>query len=125
MKKLLLIAGLASLVVIAGCTKGAGKDGADLLGFADCLTKAGAIFYGTERCPHCKDQKAMFGPEAMTKVRYIDCDADKAACQAAAITGYPTWKFTDGSAMPGTQQLSALAAKTNCVLPEMGTGTAQ
>src|SRR3989344_9366604 len=29
--------------------------------FAQCLTEKGAIFYGTFWCPHCKDQKELFG----------------------------------------------------------------
>jgi thiol-disulfide isomerase/thioredoxin len=81
--------------------------------FAQCLTDNGAIFYGTEWCPHCKNQKAMFG-NSMQKVNYIDCDKNKAKCQEAGITGYPTWKFADGSSLSGTQFLSTLAEKTGC-----------
>lgn len=49
---------------------------------ASCLTTNGATFYGTEWCPHCKDQKKLFG-DAMTQVNYIDCDKNSPACQSA------------------------------------------
>jgi glutaredoxin len=51
---------------------------------ASCLTKNGATFYGTERCPHCKDQKKSFG-EAIAQVNYVDCDKNKVACDAAKV----------------------------------------
>lgn len=59
----------------------------------------------------------------MKKVNYIDCDAQKNVCLQANITGYPTWKYKDGTATPGTQPLESIAAKTNCTLPSEGTGT--
>lgn len=80
---------------------------------ATCLTTNGATFYGTERCPHCKDQKKLFG-EALAQVNYIDCDKNTVACQAAWVQWYPTWVFADGSTLVGTQSLEALANKAWC-----------
>ncbi|QQS59870.1 hypothetical protein IPN35_03305 [Candidatus Peregrinibacteria bacterium] len=85
--------------------------------FATCLTDSGAVFYGTEWCPHCKKQKAMFG-DALGNVPYIDCDANRSTCQKEGITGYPTWKFKNGAVLSGTQPLSDLAKQTGCVLPD-------
>jgi len=54
-----------------------------------CLTQKGVIMYGTERCPHCQNQKKLFG-DAFSSIHYVDCDLSPAQCQAANITGYPT-----------------------------------
>lgn len=80
---------------------------------ATCLKDKGFTMYGTERCPHCKTQKQLFGDD-FAKVGYVDCDKDADKCTAAGITGYPTWKGTDGKAYPGTQQLDMLAQYAGC-----------
>jgi glutaredoxin len=85
--------------------------------FAKCLTEKGAVFYGTEWCPHCNNQKAMFG-DAMKNINFIDCDKESQACTTAGIEGYPTRVFKDGSKTPGTQEFAALAAKTGCEVPQ-------
>jgi hypothetical protein len=80
---------------------------------ATCLTTKGATFYGTEWCPHCKDQKKLFG-DAIAQVNYIDCDKNGPACSSAWVKWYPTWVFADGSQLVGTQPLEALATKAGC-----------
>lgn len=80
---------------------------------AQCITENGVTMYGTERCSHCKTQKAMFG-DAFTHIDYVDCDADKGACATAQIKGYPTWVDTDGKQYPGTQSLEKLANVAGC-----------
>lgn len=80
--------------------------------FAACLTEKGAVFYGTEWCPHCKRQKEIFG-ESMAFVNYVDCDKESATCQKAGITGYPTWKIGD-KPLIGTQPLTSLAEASGC-----------
>ena len=84
-----------------------------IIELATCLTNNGATFYGTERCPHCKDQKRLFG-EAMSQVNYIDCDQNGPVCQWAWVKGYPTWIFADGWELVGMQTLEALAVKAGC-----------
>ena len=81
---------------------------------AKCLAEKGAIIYGTQWCPHCKDQKKAFGSESKEFLPFVDCDKKKGACSKAGIEGYPTWKFSDNSELVGTQSLEALAKKTNC-----------
>jgi thiol-disulfide isomerase/thioredoxin len=119
-----LVAGLlvSCAVLVAGCTSKS-SDNPELVSFAQCVTDAGAVFYGTEWCPHCKNQKALFGVAAMEKIKFIDCDQQKALCDSANVTGYPTWVFRDGSSIAGTQSLEAIAAKTNCTLPTVSTGS--
>ncbi len=88
--------------------------------FAQCLTDAGAKFYGAYWCPHCQAQKKLF--ENSKKIPYIECStpngqAQTQTCIDAKITGYPTWDFADGSRADGEQTLEELSAKTGCVLP--------
>lgn len=80
---------------------------------ATCMTEKWLKMYGTERCSHCKDQKALFG-DNFASVDYIDCDASKPACVAAGVQWFPTWVDTDGNLYPGTQSLEKLAAISQC-----------
>lgn len=80
---------------------------------AKCITQSGAIMYGTDWCPHCQDQKRLFG-KSFKYVNYINCDLNGAACELAGIRGYPTWVFADGESVSGQQSLEFLAARTEC-----------
>ena len=114
MKKMLLVWILAISIVIVGCSKKTDtSEWSELMWFAECVTQAWAIFYGTERCPHCQNQKKLFGA-SIEKINFVDCDKQSALCSAASVTWYPTWKFADGSVLQWTQPLDAIAAKTNC-----------
>ena len=89
--------------------------------FAQCITDAGAKFYGTYWCPHCKAQKELF--KLSKKLPYIECStpngqAQTQVCIDAKITGYPTWEFTDGSRLNGEQTFETLGKKTNCQVPQ-------
>lgn len=101
------------MIGFTGCDH---SDGGKYNEFAQCVTDSGAVFYGTEWCPHCKDQKAMFG-DALEKIKFIDCDRNKLVCETEGITGYPTWKFSDGSSASGAQPLTRLGEITGCELP--------
>jgi thiol-disulfide isomerase/thioredoxin len=90
--------------------------------FAQCLTDKGAKFYGAFWCPHCAEQKELFG-DAVEKLPYVECSTpDKQnqtqVCIDAGVKSYPTWVFADGKTHPGLAQLSVLAEKTSCVLPQ-------
>lgn len=90
--------------------------------FAQCLSDKGAKFYGAFWCPHCQNQKAMFG-KAAKKLPYTECSTPDGqnqlqVCKDAGVTGYPMWSFTDGSTINGEAELSVLAEKTSCVLPQ-------
>ena len=39
--------------------------------------------------------------------------------QHKKITGYPTWKFADGTVANGNQTLEQLVEKTACELPQV------
>lgn len=91
--------------------------------FAECLTSKGAKFYGAYWCPHCAEEKKLFGSKAMDKVTYIECAVpgntatQTQECKDAKITGYPTWVFADDSRTSGVQQFKDLAEKTGCTAP--------
>ncbi len=89
--------------------------------FAQCISDAGAKFYGAYWCPHCQAQKKLFNNSK--KLPYVECStpngqAQTQVCIDAKITGYPTWIFADGSIGDGEQTFEQLADKTKCVLPE-------
>lgn len=81
---------------------------------AKCLADKGALVYGTGWCPHCTAQKKAFGTESKEFLPFIDCEKKAGLCQKEGITGYPTWKFTDGTELGGNQPLVKLATKTGC-----------
>lgn len=89
--------------------------------FAQCLADEGATFYGAYWCPHCQEQKAMFGRSA-SKLPYKECSTPDgngqiAECNEIGIESYPTWIFEDGERLQGTQTFETLAERTGCELP--------
>lgn len=79
---------------------------------ANHLEQQGATMYGAFWCPHCADQKELFG-DAVERVPYVECDpegedAQPEVCAAKEIQGYPTWEI-NGELYPGTQSLEDLA----------------
>ncbi len=80
---------------------------------ASYLTQIGAKMYGAWWCPHCHEQKELFGRQAWPSITYIECyDAGSnyqvKLCRDAGITGYPTWKINDQT-LVGRQSLEDLA----------------
>jgi uncharacterized membrane protein/glutaredoxin len=82
-------------------------------GLAEHLDHIGAKFYGASWCPHCKEQKAMFGASAK-RLPYIECSPSGSSgpqsdeCNAAGIQSYPTW-FINGHRYTGVLTPSTLA----------------
>jgi len=87
---------------------GGGFEGA----LARHLREKGAVMYGAYWCPHCTEQKALFG-DAAKDVPYVECAADGVngrpdLCEKAGVKSFPTWVMgTERRA--GTQSLRALA----------------
>lgn len=72
--------------------------------------------YGAFWCPHCADQKELFG-DAAKALPYIECDAQgdipqPQLCQEKDIQGYPTWEI-NGEFYPGVRSLAELAKLSN------------
>jgi uncharacterized membrane protein len=64
---------------------------------AEHLTKSGVKFYGASWCPHCQQQKALFGAAAR-RLPYVECSPGGApgtpqapVCNDLKIESYPTW----------------------------------
>jgi uncharacterized membrane protein len=97
--------------------KTAGPEDPWVRGLVEHLAKTDAKFYGASWCPHCSDQKELFGPSS-SRVPYIECSpggprAPQAqACNDAGIKSYPTW-IINGQRYSGIQSLDSLAQFSN------------
>lgn len=116
MKKLLFA--VISVIMLSAC----GGPGDLYVPLASCMTEQGVKEYGTFWCPNCARQKKAFGDEAFEKITYIECDPrgenqQSSLCIEKGIEKYPTWEFSDGSRLVGTQELSVLAEKSGCEMP--------
>lgn len=112
---ILALIGLALFLVLAPAKPG------KLDGFAQCIKDSGATFYGAFWCPHCRDEKALFGRSAK-KLPYVECSAPDGksqlkSCTDKDIKGYPTWEFKDGTRIEKVLSLEVLASTTGCKLP--------
>jgi hypothetical protein len=112
----LIVAAFAAVIYL-----GLRKRGSRLDGFAKCLAGKQAKMYGAYWCPHCADQKEMFG-SSFQYVPYVECGVpgshDEAQiCKDAGIKHFPTWQFADAERREGTLALQTLGAKTGCSLP--------
>ncbi len=81
------------------------------------LTATGAKKYGAFWCPHCYEQKQLFGKEAFAEINYFECDPQgknpqREACVAAGIQSFPTWEI-EGKFYPGTKTAEELAKLSN------------
>jgi len=88
--------------------------------FAKCVATK-STFYGSFWCPHCDDQKKLFG-DSFKYIHYVECTVPRSRqisfeCMAARIRVTPTWIFTDGERREGLQSLQQLGDKTGCPLP--------
>lgn len=90
-------------------------------GFAKCLAANHAKMYGLYWCPHCREQKEMFG-KAFQYVPYVECaikGSNELApeCKAAAVKLFPSWQFGSNPPVPAVFPLNELGDKTGCSLP--------
>jgi len=89
--------------------------------FTQCVADSGATFYGAFWCPHCLEQKRLFG-SSNRALPYVECStpdqqSQTQECIDANVQSYPTWEFGDGSRETGSLPLSLIAERTNCALP--------
>ena len=93
----------------------------DLVQFAKDIAASGAVFYGAAWCPHCTDQKELF-EDGQVFLPFVEAtNPDRTPNQISLdneITTYPTWVFSDGSRLTGTQSLEALSDAANVPIPQ-------
>jgi uncharacterized membrane protein/glutaredoxin len=81
------------------------------------LTQKGAKMYSAYWCPHCYEQKQLFGKQAWAEITNVECAVDAKknpqpeACTKAGVKGFPTW-IIDGKLDPGVKKLAKLAELT-------------
>ena len=84
------------------------------------LTEKGVKFYGASWCPHCQDQKRIFGASAI-RLPYVECSPNgrnapgAAVCGAVGIRTYPTW-IIDGQWITEVLTLDQLSRATGFVM---------
>lgn len=99
----------------------AGEQKQNMDSFARCLAEKKTTMYGSFLCPHCDDQKKIFG-DSFKYVPYVEClDSNTrkttAVCVAAQIHYTPTWTFASGERLTGVQSAEQLSHASGCPLP--------
>lgn len=115
MKVIIIITIIVLTIFLVSCSPRQNYDT-----FASCLTEKGIVMYGAFWCPHCLEQKKMFG-DSFQYINYVECSLPDGKtqielCTKRNITGYPTWEFENGSRSDGALTLTTLAEKTGCNL---------
>jgi len=118
--KWLLLTAIPAVVVIAALHAQAsektarGPEDPYLRGLAERVADSGAVFYGASWCPHCQEQKALFGA-SQERLPYVECSPGgprgpvASSCIGAGVQTYPTWVFPDGSRLTAVMSLQELA----------------
>lgn len=106
----------AALFLLTACERDTTYDN-----FATCIADSDTVFYGAFWCPHCADQKKLFG-DSVDLLPYVECDpngkdSQTQLCKEEGVESYPTWKFSDGTVKTGLVSLEDLSELTSCPLP--------
>lgn len=102
----------------------AGPERPYLKALAMHLEEKGARFYGAYWCPHCQEQKELFGASA-DRLPYVECTPQgrngpvNVACVTRDIADYPTW-IIDGRKYTGVLTPDRLASVTRFVWRDPG-----
>jgi thiol-disulfide isomerase/thioredoxin len=90
--------------------------------FSKCVAEKQVVMYGAFWCPHCKEQKELFG-DAFRDINYVECGVQgdprgqTPACKMMMIKKYPTWTFPNGERKESVLTLQELSQNTGCKLP--------
>ena len=84
---------------------------------AKCITDSGIKLYGAYWCPHCNEQKELFGTgQKFLRGAYVECASPTSpneqaeACVTANIESYPTWVFPSGERVSKVLSIEELKA---------------
>ena len=85
---------------------------------AKCVTSKGVILYGAFWCPHCLNQKKIFGDD-IKYINYVECaeggeNAQPEVCTKAGVQRFPSWFFPGQGLVEGEQTPDEVAIKANC-----------
>ena len=119
-KKALIYGGVA-LLFVAAFLAGRYHKNHKYDSFAQCLASKQAKMFGLYWCPHCIDQKAMFG-DSFHYVPYVECAVRGSKelapeCKVAGVRLFPSWQFGMDPPKEGVLSLETLSEKTGCSLP--------
>ena len=84
--------------------------------FAKFLTENNIKMYSAYWCPHCHDQKQLFGKKAVKELTVVECaqdgkDNQYELCREKQIEGFPSWEI-NGEIYSGVKNLNDLAIIT-------------
>ena len=88
---------------------------------AEHLSRSDVKFYGAEWCPHCQDQKKLFGVAAK-RLPYVECSPEgygtplAPICKDMDIKSYPTW-IIKGKRIEKVMTMTELANETGFKAP--------
>ncbi len=88
--------------------------------FTKCLSDKDIKMYGAFWCPHCQEQKRLFG-SSQKYLNYVECSTPDGngqtdICKNNQITSYPTWEMQDGTRLSGSQSFEKLSEISGCKL---------
>jgi uncharacterized membrane protein/glutaredoxin len=94
-----------------------GPEDPEIRALAEHLDEQGALFYGASWCPHCQEQKRLFGASA-SRLPYIECSPagpntpQAPSCNSAGVQSYPTWIINGRAFVGEVLSLAQLAEAT-------------
>jgi uncharacterized membrane protein len=116
-----VLAALVILVLHAGYAapqaEPTGPEDPVIRALAEHLVEEGAVFYGASWCPHCQEQKRLFGASA-SRLPYVECSPSgpnapqSPSCNSAGIRSYPTWVINGRAYVGEVMSLARLANAT-------------
>ena len=114
-----IVTGVAVALIIGGMVWYSSQPG-KYDSFAACIKESGATFYGAFWCPHCQEQKKLFGRSAK-ELPYVECSTPDGRgqlpiCIEKKVETYPTWHFSNASTTTGTLSLAQISQFTGCPL---------
>ncbi len=92
------------------------KSSKQKIDFARFLNENKIIMYSAYWCPHCHDQKQLFGKSASKELTIIECakdgfDSQYEICREKEIEGFPSWEINN-KIYSGTRDLEELVNMT-------------
>lgn len=126
MKNTKILWAIALAVIVIGFViynnyfqKGASVADSKVAALSQCLTEKGVKMYGAYWCPHCQNQKELFGA-SWKDITYVECSlpggrAQTTLCSQAGIQSYPTWEFSGGKRLTGERTFQELSESSGCV----------